>query len=271
MQGLVAFVKDSMKVRWSVVCYHQREITTPHRVGFRDAGRYKGGTMASYLVDYENVQSSGLEGLDRLTGDDDVYIFYSDNADKITFAVHKLLNETNAQVHYVHVEVGHKNALDFQLATYLGYLIANQLGEQYFLVTRDNGFEAISRFWKGKYVRVDIASNLTGRSKAAIADELTAKTRALLGDTEEVPTVVGFIQKYKTKNGLNNALGKEYGSQRAGEIYKAIKPLIADKKGSDQSNGRSRSKSRGSSSKKNGNGGSAGNGSSGSGGSGSQG
>lgn len=243
-----------------VRCYHQREITILHRTDIRDAGGFKGGTMASYLVDYENVQGNGLEGLDRLTDDDDVYIFYSDNADKITFALHKLLNEAKAQVHYVHVEVGHKNALDFQLATYLGYLIANQLGEQYFLVTRDNGFEAISRFWKGKYVRVDIASNLTGRSRAAIADELTAKTRALLGDTEEVATVVGFIQKYKTKNGLNNALGKEYGSQRAGEIYKAIKPLIADKKGSDKGGGRSRAKSRGSSSKKNGNGGSAGSG-----------
>ena len=145
--------------------------------------------------------------------------------------------------------------MDFQLATYLGYLVASRLDEQYFLVTRDIGFEAIARFWKSKDIEVDIASNLTGRSKAAITDEITAQTREVLGDTEEVDTVVGFIQRSKTKNGINNALGKKYGSQRAGEIYKAIKPLITDKKGSDRNGSPSRSGRRKSSSGSSGNGG----------------
>lgn len=38
------------------------------------------------------------------------------------------------------------------------------------------------------------------------------------------------IQKYKTKQGLNNALVKRYDSKNGGKIYQAIKPLIKDKK-----------------------------------------
>ena len=38
--------------------------------------------------------------------------------------------------------------------------------------------------------------------------------------------------RYKTKKGINNALNKEFkDSKRTSEIYSAIKPLIADKKG----------------------------------------
>lgn len=207
--------------------------------------------MASYLIDYENVQGNGLDGLTRLGKGDKVYIFYSDNADKLTFALHKRLTATPAEINYVRVEVGHKNALDFQLATYLGYLVANEADERYFLVTRDVGFEAIARFWKSNNVKVELASNLTGRTKEAVENDLTQQVRNLIGDTDEINTVMDFIQRYKTKNGINNALGKKYGSQRAGEIYKAIKPLITDKKGSGEPGSSSSRSRRGSSRGKN--------------------
>ena len=41
----------------------------------------------------------------------------------------------------------------------------------------------------------------------------------------------GFIEKYKTKQGLNNALVRKFGNARGGELYQKLKPLIADKKG----------------------------------------
>ena len=54
----------------------------------------------------------------------------------------------------------------------------------------------------------------------------------MLSDPTIVPQVVKFIRQYKTKQGINNALNKEFkDSKRTSEIYSAIKPLIADKKG----------------------------------------
>ena len=46
--------------------------------------------------------------------------------------------------------------------------------------------------------------------------------------------MVRLIENYKTKQGINNALVKHYkDGRRVKEIYTAIKPLIADKKGRD--------------------------------------
>ena len=40
--------------------------------------------MAYYLIDFENVKSRGMEGVELLTEEDTVCIFYSDNADSMT-------------------------------------------------------------------------------------------------------------------------------------------------------------------------------------------
>ena len=63
-------------------------------------------------------------------------------------------------------------------------------------------------------------------------DELTLAVEKVLTDQTIVPQVVKFIRQYKTKQGINNALNKEFkDSKRTSEIYSSIKPLIADKKG----------------------------------------
>ena len=351
--------------------------------------------MAYYLIDYENVKSRGMEGVELLTEEDTVCIFYSDNADSMTFDLHRKLNETKADIIYHKVAVGTKNALDFQLATYLGYLICEQQREgihpNYFIVTKDNGFTSLMVYWKAQGVPVRIIRNLlwgknpvaeqnllteeeqetetvvtaaedvteqpqptqpepveetkepvqsktekadateeptqpktekadapeestqpksveeteepmqpesekadateeptqpepetvdepaqpvkkpsrkksnTRKKSAAKADdkteekksaekkptekkpaekkpaekkpaeesdELTLAVEKVLTDQSIVPQVVKFIRQYKTKQGINNALNKEFkDSKRTSEIYSAIKPLIADKKG----------------------------------------
>lgn len=340
--------------------------------------------MAYYLIDFENVKSRGMEGVELLTEEDTVCIFYSDNADSMTFDLHRKLNETKADIIYHKVAVGTKNALDFQLATYLGYLVCEQQREgihpNYFIVTKDNGFTSLMVYWKAQGVPVRIIRNLlwgknpaaeqnllteeeqetetvvtaaedvteqpqpaqpqptlpepveetqkpvqpktekadapeaptlpepveetqepvqpekadvpeepaqpepetvdepaqpvkkpsrkksntrkksvaktddkTAEKKAAEkkptekkpaekkpaekkpaeeSDELTLAVEKVLTDQAIVPQVVKFIRQYKTKQGINNALNKEFkDSKRTSEIYSAIKPLIADKKG----------------------------------------
>lgn len=300
--------------------------------------------MAYYLIDFENVKSRGMEGVDLLTEEDTVCIFYSDNADSMTFDLHQKLNETKAKIIYHKVAVGTKNALDFQLATYLGYLICEQQKEDihpnYFIVTKDNGFYSLMVYWKAEGVPVRIIRNLlwgknqaeeqnltvdesieelasevieqetdgifteavltqepevdeaqpwieieteetenpsiveettknseeiqipepaekpvkkpakkknsstrkntgktaekknTEKMSAEETDELTQAVEKVLSDQAIVPQVVKFIRQYKTKQGINNALNKEFkDSKRTSEIYSAIKPLIADKKG----------------------------------------
>jgi len=41
--------------------------------------------MNYFLVDYENVKTHGLDGISKLNDNDIVCIFYSDNADTLSF------------------------------------------------------------------------------------------------------------------------------------------------------------------------------------------
>ena len=190
--------------------------------------------MSYYLVDYENVKKDGLNGINELSADDTVCIFYSENADTITFDLHRRINESRADVIFREVSVGTKNALDFQLATYLGYIIAGDKEQEYFLVTKDNGFNILCSYWSRQGVTITMVMDLSGRNikkEQALLEEEVAK---LIDDADIAATVTKCILQYKTKQGINNALMKQYPSKdnkQASEIYNAIKPLLVNKKG----------------------------------------
>ena len=54
--------------------------------------------MATYLIDYENVKSEGIKGIAQLSEEDRVVIFYSHNADTITFEAMDMIFNSKAQV-----------------------------------------------------------------------------------------------------------------------------------------------------------------------------
>lgn len=107
--------------------------------------------MKTYLVDFENVKSKGLVGIDKLTADDNVIIFYSENSDTISFEMHCLVMKAKANVEYMKVRVGGKNALDFQLSTLLGYIVAKGNNTHVFVISGDKGFDKLHDFWENTF------------------------------------------------------------------------------------------------------------------------
>ena len=186
--------------------------------------------MSVFLIDYENVSSSGLDGLETLTAQDTIYIFYTENADRLTFDAHRRLMECAANVQYFKVETGSKNALDFQLVSYLGYLVHGNRQSRYYIISKDAGFDSVIKFWAKLNVSVQRVPNLDAENSIQVQTELTQKLNELL-DEKEVHSVLDMIQKYKTKQGLNNALMKQFDNKKTSEIYRIIKPFIANKKG----------------------------------------
>ena len=103
--------------------------------------------MTVYLVDFENVRSSGIKGVDKLNPEDKVVIFYSKNADAITFEAHKLLSSSPAEVETFMISKGGRNSLDFQLSTYLGYLVMENKYRNIVIISKDKGFLFAIDFW----------------------------------------------------------------------------------------------------------------------------
>ncbi|MDO4545790.1 MAG: PIN domain-containing protein [Bacillota bacterium] len=190
-----------------------------------------------YLIDYENVKTRGLDGISKLSEEDAVCIFYSEHADNLTFGLHRRINESQASIYFQRVEVGVKNALDFQLSSYLGYLICENKDNRdinYYIVTKDNGFSCLVSYWARKKVSVELVVDLSGRNANKEQEEMRQEVSKLIDDKDVVETVIQFMKQYKTKQGINNALMKKYpdkDNKKASEIYNLIKPLLADKKG----------------------------------------
>ena len=104
--------------------------------------------MAVYLVDFENVHSAGLMGVEKLSAKDSVYIFYSNNSNSMSFEAHAMLKATAAKVVPLHVSSGNKNALDFQLASFTGYLAGTSEDREVTIISVDTGYTFIQHFWE---------------------------------------------------------------------------------------------------------------------------
>lgn len=110
--------------------------------------------MAIYLVDYENVYIDGLQGIDQLTKEDTLHIFYTQNRCGLTFGLYEQLISCKAHVELNEVSVSLKNgdpvknALDIQLMMFVGYLIGSKRSERLYIVSKDKDFLLGSSFFE---------------------------------------------------------------------------------------------------------------------------
>jgi hypothetical protein len=155
--------------------------------------------MNCFLIDFENVKSSGLKGIERLTDTDDVYIFYSDYANSITFDVHHKMNQSKAKIELFKSNILGKNSLDFQLISYLGYLIAQMKYQNYCVVTNDRGFEAAIKFWKD-FFKENKVTNITVNRYRTVQDALNKKVSKYSRSVDRSTTSTGTISTTTTYN-----------------------------------------------------------------------
>ena len=123
--------------------------------------------MSIYLIDYENVNESGLEGIKTLKSDDQVHIFYSDQIKTIPFERSIELSQSRARIEYIQTRKTAKNYLDFQLTTYLGFLIGKGEKGEVVVVSNDKGFDSVVDFWKGRNIKISRYENIANKPTAS--------------------------------------------------------------------------------------------------------
>ncbi|MCM1114578.1 MAG: PIN domain-containing protein [Clostridium sp.] len=113
--------------------------------------------MACFLIDFENESGKLLDGISclNLTEKDELVIFYSKNVSHVHMELHKELEKVRAKKLYIKTEVGTPHALDFQLSSYLGACIQKHPEKEYFIVSKDKGFDCVCRFWNSKNIFVE--------------------------------------------------------------------------------------------------------------------
>lgn len=203
--------------------------------------------MHYYLIDYENIRIKPEEicKLAYLEKKDEIIIFYSPQCKKIEKNIVKTMEESlDVSVTYNKVECGSKNALDFQLATYLGYVISvkNKKNTTYYIVSNDKGYDCLCGYWNGRnksVLRLDEESYLVNASKkknkknkknnkeATLQEIKDALPKNLNVSTKEIRDIFNSCSK---KIEINNKLAKMLkDNKKASAIYRRLKPLMTVK------------------------------------------
>jgi hypothetical protein len=206
--------------------------------------------MSIYLVDYENVNADGFRGVEKLGKDDSVYVFYTTNAGSLSFEVHKKLVESKAEIKYFSVSAG-KNALDFQLTMFAGYLLGKGTSQNIYIISNDKGFDADTSFYDN-YLFADgvdvvrqtyIAATFVTREKPAkvkiVKSDSSRKTDslynslcALLPDFSscDIINISAVLLGTADKQEFHTELVARFKQERGEAIYSALKSSFMELK-----------------------------------------
>ncbi len=201
--------------------------------------------MNFFLIDFENINSEKIKDISGTQENDVVIIFYSEHCLTIQLDVVDYLIKAKMQIRTFNVKVGTHNALDFQLSSYLGYLIGKAGdGAKYHIVSNDKGYDNLCEYWQEQEMMVDrisfpvpeiVAKEKTQKSskrkvntgKSATLEEI----KQYLSDEDMPNEILAIFNKFKTKQAICNGIAKKCkDSKRASMIYKKLKPLLKEKK-----------------------------------------
>ena len=107
-----------------------------------------------YLIDTENIGSAWTEVLPLMGRNDEILLFYTVNSPGIPYRDLQQIMNHLSQMELIPCNTG-RNGLDFQLSSYLGYLLRSSTKTQYVILSKDTGYDPLIQFWKEK--GVDIA------------------------------------------------------------------------------------------------------------------
>ena len=111
--------------------------------------------MINYLIDSENMGTKWISYLEENIEElDKAFLFYTDASKSISCKELSILFSFIHQLETIHCQNGTANALDFQLVSYLGYLIRMDTKSTYCILSKDKGYDAVVHFWKEKGIQI---------------------------------------------------------------------------------------------------------------------
>lgn len=138
-----------------------------------------------YLIDYENVNSDGLAGCDKLIGTDHIIIFFTKNAKKIDMS--EIANHGDATLGMIEVPPG-KQSVDIHIGSYLGYISGKNEGKDcnVVIISKDTDFDNVIHFWNDKAkIKVSRAQQI----KAAFSEVSSTESSAVKTSSAKASTV----------------------------------------------------------------------------------
>lgn len=109
--------------------------------------------LTYYLVDTENVAQRWIRTVADAAPGDIFLLFYSHNVGAVNISAFGPGCLRGIRFEFIGRSVG-SNAMDFQICTELGRLVALHPGDSFCILSGDGGFDAVVRYWRDRNVDV---------------------------------------------------------------------------------------------------------------------
>lgn len=100
-----------------------------------------------FLIDFENVQSSGLCGVEYLEKNDSLTLFFSKEARFCENRYLEAIEKSGCNFDVCKLRNKGKNGLDFYIATRVGEFYGSGREERVAIISKDQGFRAVRDYW----------------------------------------------------------------------------------------------------------------------------
>jgi len=186
-----------------------------------------------YLVDTENVGAIWKHLFQIAANIDDILLFYTENTPFLSYNDLEYILSYKDRFTMIKCYTGN-NALDFQLVSYVGFMMKTGAKTQYIIVSNDTGYDAMIKFWTDRDRKVSRMSQAQliqtvkekeeKQSDTAIKEE---KEKEPVSKTEETETKAETVSVSVLDNQTKTAPSK-YSDE---EIL--IQGVLSDEKGKE--------------------------------------
>lgn len=196
-----------------------------------------------YLIDSENVSDEWVNLLDIMEDNSCIIVFYTDKSTHMNCnQVCKLMEKGTGRVQWIKC-FGGNNALDFQLVSELGAMIERSFASAYVIVSKDNGYNPVVRYWGTRGVVVSkqttaqasvVLENEEAEYSKAGADVCVEADNDVPPQAERLPGVdieeLAMSVNLKDNALLYSVLVAFEGQQKGAEEYRLIRDMDKEEK-----------------------------------------
>lgn len=180
-----------------------------------------------FLVDFENVHSEGLRGVEFLKRSDSLTLFFSNAAHVCESRYLKAIVNSGCSFDTCKLARNGKNGLDFYIATRVGEFYGSGVKPtQVAIISKDKGFNAVRDYWNGRVSSLQRIILAPSIEKSFISSNINSnRVKAIRKQTYNVDLDI-FQAKYeerlRIRRELENAFSESPFIDQVGEIEELI-------------------------------------------------
>lgn len=116
--------------------------------------------MNNFYVDYENVTTSGLNGIEKLSEQDNLTILYSDRANSVPMTLIEMFRNSKCKIDFIRMEKTAPNYLDFHLVCEVASFLAENPNASVCIVSHDKGYISCRDYFSKKNREVTLVGDI---------------------------------------------------------------------------------------------------------------